>query len=180
MSNLQCNIMCTSKDTYICGWSGKCDLSPEQCSYSKRVYPRNPYLAVDAIIEMPDNKIVLIERKNEPFGFALPGGFVDYGESLEAAVCREVKEEVNMGFIIEDQFKAYSHPKRDPRQHVVSVVFIGTGVGTPTALDDAKENSAIVIDRFDALYKQLAFDHKSILYDYIDWHKNIRLHLEPL
>lgn len=144
-------------------------------NFKKKVHPRNPYLAVDAIIEMPDNKIVLIERKNEPFGFALPGGFVDYGESLEAAVIREVKEEVNMDFIIEEQFKAYSEPKRDPRQHVVSVVFIGTGIGTPIASDDAKENSAIVINRVEALDKQLAFDHWLILSSYVDWTENVRL-----
>ena len=180
-------MICLNSKTHQCGMMGwlewkrsvsdLCNTAAKNCDYAKRIHPRNPYLTVDAIIEMDGDKIVLIERKNKPFGFALPGGFVDYGESLEDAVCREVKEEVSMEFTIYDQFKAYSDPKRDPRQHVVSVVFVGTGIGEPVAADDAKENSAIVISPADALEKPLAFDHWSIIYDYMDWNENIRLRL---
>jgi 8-oxo-dGTP diphosphatase len=102
---------------------------------------RNPVPTVDIIIELidrPDRPIVLIERQNTPFGWALPGGFVDYGESLETAARREALEETNLVVQLVEQFYAYSDPQRDPRQHTLSQVFIGTATGTPQAQDDAK------------------------------------------
>jgi len=122
---------------------------------------KNPKLTVDIIIEVRD-KIVLIERSNEPYGFALPGGFVDYGESLEAAAVREAKEETGLDVKLERQLGAYSDPERDPRQHNVSVVFVATAKGTPKGGDDAK--SAALFNKDDI--PALAFDHEKILADY--------------
>lgn len=127
-------------------------------------HPRNPYLAVDAIIELEMRNIVLIERLNEPIGYALPGGFVDYGESCEDAVIREVKEETNLVFRIKRQLHTFSHPNRDPRQHIVSVVFVGVGSGELKAGDDAKK--AISINISSAFERNLVFDHKRILSRY--------------
>jgi 8-oxo-dGTP diphosphatase len=127
-------------------------------------HPRNPYLAVDAIIELEMRNIVLIERLNEPIGYALPGGFVDYGESCEDAVIREVKEETNLVFRIKRQLHTFSNPDRDPRQHIVSVVFVGVGSGELKAGDDAKK--AISINISTAFERNLVFDHKRILSRY--------------
>jgi 8-oxo-dGTP diphosphatase len=124
---------------------------------------RNPYLAVDIIIDLPDRGIVLIERRNPPYGWALPGGFVDYGESLEAAALREAREETGLEVANMRQFGAYSDPERDPRGHTVSVVFTGEGRGDPAAADDAK---ALRIYTVDDLPRNLAFDHARILSDY--------------
>lgn len=134
--------------------------------------PRNPYLAVDAIVETTNGSIVVIERRFEPVGFALPGGFVDYGESLEDAVRREVKEETGLNFTIEQQLKAYSDPKRDPRQHVVSVVFVGKGVGQLKAGDDA--GAVRLISPYSEI--NMMFDHKQIILDYISEVVNERRH----
>lgn len=123
---------------------------------------RNPLLTVDAIIEI-DNGIVLIERKNPPYGWALPGGFVDYGESLGVAVVREAKEETALNIELVEQFHAYSDPDRDPRQHTVSVVFIARATGRPMAADDA--NRAIIVTP-STLPEPLVFDHGQILSDY--------------
>lgn len=128
---------------------------------------KTPYLAVDAVIRTMDNKIVLIERKFEPLGLALPGGFVDYGESCEDAVRREVFEETGLNFYIERLVGVYSNPKRDPRQHVVSIVYSGTpwGYGIPIAGDDAKKVKLLGVDQ--VLNNNLAFDHRQILTDYL-------------
>lgn len=122
---------------------------------------RNPAPTVDIIIEI-DGGIVLIERKNPPLGWALPGGFVDYGESYEHAALREAHEET--GLILHDlrQFHTYSDPGRDPRQHTASTVFIGKAQGTPQAGDDA--GRARIFSEH-ALPK-LVFDHSKILADY--------------
>ncbi len=98
---------------------------------------RNPIPTVDIIIEIENAGIVLIKRKNPPHGWAIPGGFVDYGESLEEAAAREAKEETNLE--VEDlrQFRAYSDPNRDPRFHTISMVFIAKAKGKPEARDDA-------------------------------------------
>lgn len=125
--------------------------------------PRNPFLTVDIIIET-EQGIVLIERKNPPFGRAIPGGFVDYGESLENAAKREAREETRLDVDLVEQFYSYSEPGRDPRFHTVSVVFIATASGTPKAADDAKE--AAVYGTFE-LPEDLVFDHGRILADFL-------------
>ena len=97
---------------------------------------RNPLPTVDIIIEVAES-IVLIERRNPPHGWALPGGFVDYGESLENAAVREAREETSLEVKLIEQFHTYSDPRRDPRHHTLSTVFIGTARGEPEAADDA-------------------------------------------
>jgi 8-oxo-dGTP diphosphatase len=123
---------------------------------------RNPFLTVDAIIEIHGG-IILIKRKNPPPGWAIPGGFVDYGETLEEAVIREAKEETGLDIKIIRQFHTYSDPKRDPRHHTVSTIFIAAAAGTPVAADDAKD---IGVFTRGALPADLAFDHRLILDDY--------------
>lgn len=125
-------------------------------------HPKNPLLTVDIIIEI-DNHIVLIQRKNPPYGWALPGGFVDYGESLETAAVREAKEETSLSVELIEQFHAYSNPDRDPRQHTVTVVFIARAQGIPKAADDAKE---LGMFKKESLPDTIAFDHGRILDDY--------------
>ncbi|MCK4235313.1 NUDIX hydrolase [candidate division WOR-3 bacterium] len=110
-----------------------------------------------------DNKIVLIKRKNPPYGWAIPGGFVDEGETVEDAVRREMKEETNLDLSNMKQFHVYSDPERDPRGHTVSVVFTADGIGEMKAQDDAKE---IGLFTRDTLPDKIAFDHWMILADY--------------
>ncbi len=124
---------------------------------------RNPYLTVDAIVTIPERGVVLIRRKNPPHGWALPGGFVDYGESLDLAVRREVREETGLELDQLEQFRAYSDPSRDPRHHTVTVVFTALGVGEPRAADDAEGVSVFPLDR---LPDPLVFDHGRILSDF--------------
>ena len=124
-----------------------------------------PYVTVDAIIEVSDKEIILIERSNPPFGWALPGGFVDYGESLEEAVAREAKEETGMTLTSIKQFHTYSDPGRDPRFHTIGTVFIAKAKGTPRAGDDAAGLRVVKVSEIDAL--ELAFDHKRIVQDYL-------------
>jgi ADP-ribose pyrophosphatase YjhB (NUDIX family) len=126
---------------------------------------RNPFPTVDIIIRMDDGGILLIRRKNPPFGWALPGGFVDYGESLEDAAVREAREETSLEVLLRSQLGAYSDPGRDPRMHTISVVFIADGYGTPHAADDAAD---LAVFRADSLPEEIAFDHKHILQDYFD------------
>jgi len=132
---------------------------------------RNPLLTVDIIIEMPGGGVVLIERKNPPEGWALPGGFVDYGESVETAAVREAKEETCLDVTLIEQFHAYSDPSRDPRHHTVSIVFIATANGIPHGADDAK-----VARRFgeDEIPGPLVFDHARILREYFHYKKTGR------
>jgi ADP-ribose pyrophosphatase YjhB (NUDIX family) len=125
---------------------------------------RNPLLTVDAIIET-DNGIILIKRKNPPAGWAIPGGFVDYGETLEEAAVREMKEETSLDINLGRQFHTYSNPDRDPRHHTVSTIFIATATGTPEAADDAID---IGIFTKDNLPEDIAFDHRQILEDYFN------------
>ncbi|MDP2924321.1 MAG: NUDIX domain-containing protein [Candidatus Omnitrophota bacterium] len=124
---------------------------------------QGPFLTVDGIIEYKSG-IVLIERSNPPLGWALPGGFVDYGESVEDAVRREIKEETNLSFVNFRQFRVCSMPKRDPRFHTVSVVFIGKGQGKLKSASDAK---AAKVFKLDDLPSKIAFDHRAIIKDYI-------------
>ncbi|MDD5107924.1 MAG: NUDIX hydrolase [Candidatus Omnitrophica bacterium] len=124
-----------------------------------------PYVTVDAIIELPEG-IVIIQRSNPPFGWALPGGFVDYGESLEDAVIREAKEETNLDLTEVKQFHTYSAPNRDPRFHTAGTVFIAKAKGIPRAGDDAAGLKVIKLNEIEKM--QFAFDHKKILQDYLN------------
>ncbi|MBN1534392.1 MAG: NUDIX hydrolase [Spirochaetes bacterium] len=107
--------------------------------------------------------IVLIKRKNPPYGWALPGGFVDYGEPLERAAVREAREETSLEVELLRQFHTYSDPSRDPRQHTVSTVFIARASGTPRGADDASEARIFPPD---GPPEEMAFDHAQILRDY--------------
>jgi ADP-ribose pyrophosphatase YjhB (NUDIX family) len=133
---------------------------------------RNPVPTVDIIIEIDreDGKegIVLIKRKNPPFGWALPGGFVDYGESLEEAAIREAKEETSLDIQLKSQFHTYSDPERDPRQHTISTVYVAKAQGKPKAQDDAKEIGVFTEEEINF---PLAFDHQKILRDYFKQNK---------
>ncbi len=123
-----------------------------------------PYVCADIIIEVGKG-IILIERTNPPFGWALPGGFVDRGESLEAAACREAKEETNMDLENLKQFHTYSDPTRDPRFHTVTTIFTAKGVGEPKAGDDAKGLKIIPLSQLRSLH--FAFDHNKIIDNYL-------------
>lgn len=130
---------------------------------------RNPAPTVDIIIELidrPHRPIVLIERLNPPYGWAIPGGFVDYGESVETAAQREAAEETGLLVQLVEQFYVYSAPDRDPRQHTLSIVFLATAIGTPNAGDDAKHLEVFEPWRFPA---NLCFDHDRILRDYLNY-----------
>jgi 8-oxo-dGTP diphosphatase len=138
---------------------------------------RNPTPTVDIIIELidspeerlrqrPHRPIILIERLNPPHGWALPGGFVDYGESLETAAIREAQEEVGLAVQLLEQFHVYSAPDRDPRQHTISIVFIATATGTPIAQDDAK--SVKIFPPWE-IPTELCFDHGQIVQDYLQY-----------
>ncbi|OHD62736.1 MAG: NUDIX hydrolase [Spirochaetes bacterium RBG_13_51_14] len=132
---------------------------------------RNPIPTVDIIIEIddgsvaPGKKIVLIKRKNPPYGWAMPGGFVDYGETLEEAAVREAREETSLAITLTRQFHTYSDPARDPRRHTISTVFIAMASGILAAADDATEARAFSINN---LPESMAFDHAAILRDYRD------------
>jgi 8-oxo-dGTP diphosphatase len=130
------------------------------------VTPRNPAPTVDIIIELidrPQPAIVLIERLNPPYGWAIPGGFVDYGESVETAAQREAEEETGLKVELVEQFQVYSDPHRDARQHTLSIVFLATAKGEPTAGDDAKN---LAVFELWNLPSPLCFDHDRILRDY--------------
>ena len=124
---------------------------------------QNPVPTVDIIIEVEAQEIILIKRKNYPHGWALPGGFVDYGETVEAAAAREAKEETSLELESMRQFGVYSDPTRDPRQHTLSIVFIAKGRGTPQATDDAEGLGIFTKCNLPA---PIAFDHDKILQDY--------------
>lgn len=127
---------------------------------------RNPAPTVDIIIELidrPNRPIILIERKNIPYGWAIPGGFVDYGESVENAAIREAKEEVSLNVELIEQFYVYSDPLRDARKHTLAIVFIATAKGEPTAADDAK--SLAIFYQWE-IPNNLCFDHDRIIKDY--------------
>ena len=128
---------------------------------------RNPLLTVDIIVEVKSG-IVLIERKNIPHGWAIPGGFVDYGESVEIAAVREAKEEISLDVVLTEQFYTYSDPGRDARHHTVSTVFIATADGTPRGADDAKK--AGIFSESD-LPAPIVFDHGRIMRDYFYFKK---------
>ena len=138
-------------------------VSCKKCGADVELF-KNPLPTVDIIIEM-DGGIVLIHRRNEPRKWALPGGFVDYGETLEEAAAREAKEETSIEVSELKQFHAYSDPKRDERSHTISIVFTAKGVGAPRAADDADDIGVFTRDNLPA---DLAFDHAQILDDYFN------------
>lgn len=128
---------------------------------------RTPFVTVDIIIRYHGG-IVMVERKNPPPGWAIPGGFVDIGESLEDAAVREAKEETSLDMALIEQFHAYSKPDRNPRFHTVSVVFIGDGKGTLAGRDDARKAEIFTEG---SLPDAIAFDHREIITDYFRYIK---------
>jgi 8-oxo-dGTP diphosphatase len=133
--------------------------------------PVCPPIAADVIAEIGD-RIVLIERKNFPFGWAIPGGFVDFGETVEQAAIREAKEETSLDVELRALLGIYSRPDRDPRGQTISVVYVGRATGTPIAQDDAKSLALFAPDEPPA---PLAFDHAAILGDYLCFLREGRL-----
>ena len=131
---------------------------------------RNPVPTVDVIIESAGG-IVLVRRSREPLGWALPGGFVDEGETVEEAAAREAREETGLEVELLEQLAVYSDPARDPRKHTLSVVFIGRAQGTPRAGDDAAEARVVALDRLPA---PLCFDHGRIIADYRNYREHGR------
>lgn len=135
---------------------------------SKAKKYKNPFPTVDIIIEIatPDGRpgIVMVRRRNPPPGWALPGGFVDYGESLEHAAIREAKEETGLDIRLVGQFHSYSRPDRDPRSHTITTAFIARAEGEPKGGDDAAEARIFTADE---LPGPIAFDHAEIIADYL-------------
>lgn len=126
---------------------------------------RNPFPTVDVIIEVGD-RIVWIERANPPAGWALPGGFVDRGESVEQAAIREAREETGLDIQLRELLYVYSRPNRDPRQHNMTTVFVAGADSTPTGGDDAAK---AILTPADKPPQPLAFDHREILDDYLQF-----------
>jgi 8-oxo-dGTP diphosphatase len=123
---------------------------------------RNPKPTVDVVILLPGDRVVLVERRNAPRGWALPGGFVDEGETLEVAAVREAREETGLEVRLVEQLHAYSDPRRDPRGHTISTVFLGRAAGEPRGGDDAARAEAFA---WTDLPRPLVFDHAEILAD---------------
>jgi 8-oxo-dGTP diphosphatase len=126
---------------------------------------KNPTPTVDVLVELDGRPgtVVLIERRNEPRGWAIPGGFVDEGEFLADAAVREAKEETGLDVELTALFHAYSDPARDARQHTVSTVYLARAAGTPVGADDAADAGVFALD---ALPSPIVFDHATILADY--------------
>ena len=141
------------------------DIPCPHCSKPVTMY-RNPAPCVDIVIYDPVKGIVLIERANEPYGWALPGGFIDYGETCEHAAIREAKEETNLDVILTEIIGVYSDPKRDPRHHTMSVAYAAAATDTTlvAAGDDAAKARFFPLDAL----PDIVFDHNVIISDYID------------
>jgi ADP-ribose pyrophosphatase YjhB (NUDIX family) len=148
------------------------DIICPKCHHKTQIY-HNPSPTVDIIIEYQD-KIILIEKLNEPFGYAIPGGFVDYNETIENAAIREAKEETSLDVKLKYLLGAYSDPKRDPRQHTISSVFVAEGFGELKAGDDAKNAILFDYSNIDETDLIIVFDHKNIIRDYIKLKKGER------
>ena len=130
---------------------------------------KNPLPTVDAVIAGPDGRVVLIDRKNEPHGWALPGGFVDAGEELGAACRREAREETGLEVELVTQLFSYSDPRRDPRKHTISTVYACRARGEPKGADDAREARWFAENEIP--WNDLVFDHAEIIRDYFKWAK---------
>ena len=131
--------------------------------------PVTPIIAADALIELvdrPGNPIVLIKRENPPYGWAIPGGFVDVGESVPDAAIREAKEETCLDVELVCLLGCYSEPSRDPRGHTVTMIYVARASGEPVAADDAAD--VAVFDPAD-VNVDLAFDHVKVISDYLQW-----------
>lgn len=124
---------------------------------------KQPKLTVDVIVENAAGHVLLVDRKNPPHGWAIPGGFVDYGETLETAAVREIREETGLEVTLTAQFHTYSDPRRDPRHHTVTTVFLGQADGEPAGADDALEARFFPLA---SLPSPLAFDHRDVLRDF--------------
>ena len=141
---------------------------------SEKWRPKTPYLSADGIVEIIiDGEflgIVLISRLNPPHGTALPGGFVDIGESVEHAVVREMQEEIGLDIEIKHLLGIYSDPKRDPRFHTASAVYIAQASALPKAGDDAKSTKIVPLNQLDK--ENFVFDHRKIIEDYLQYKEN--------
>lgn len=128
---------------------------------------RNPVPTVDVVVYEPEKGVVLIRRANPPYGWALPGGFVDYGETVERAAVREVQEETGLEVTLTGLLGVYSDPSRDPRHHTMSVVFTGAAADANllNAGDDASDAAFFALDE---LPSPIAFDHSDIIADFVE------------
>lgn len=148
------------------------ELACPRCGAPVVVYD-NPAPTVDVVIYAPERGVVLIERRNPPYGHALPGGFIDRGECAEQAARREVREECRLEVALQGVLGVYSDPKRDPRGHTLSIVFVARPL-QPASLcagDDARRAFFVPLA---ALPADLAFDHRHILDDFLSWQRGER------
>jgi 8-oxo-dGTP diphosphatase len=129
---------------------------------------RNPAPTVDIVIEVGD-RIVMIERRNEPHGWALPGGFIDYGEPVERAAIREAEEETGLEVSLECLLYVFSDPTRDPRKHTMSSVFVAQAEGEPEGADDALRAELFGLEE---LPDHICFDHGRILKHYLNYRRH--------
>ena len=130
---------------------------------------KTPLLATDVIVRLWEGDtfkgIVLIERMYPPLGLAIPGGFVEVGERVEEAAVREMKEEIGLDVELAGLLGIYSDPRRDPRAHVVSVVWVGDACGEPKAGSDAKKVKVYRLEEIP--FDKLVFDHAEIIRDFL-------------